>query len=230
MRSDPPGQAPTTLSEPVSVFVLMWVGFPILGAAVGWGLAQLSGLVSGLAWFPFKGVFALVASIPQPQLTIGALVVGALLGMGVALLGHAETLSVTFSGDAITARRGDQTVAVETARVESAFRDGKYLVLLDARGAELLREKSDIDADRMRETFVAQGFNWLDADPHHGQWRVWVDGTPDLPDGGNALLRTREKELKKSTPDLVDVRAELLRLGIMVRDDKRKQYWRQVKP
>lgn len=230
MRSDPPARTPATLAEPASVFVVMWAGFPILGAAVAWGLAQLSGLVDGLAWFPFKGIFELVASVPQPQLTIGALAVGALLGLGVAFLGHVETLSVTFSGDTITARRGDKSVEIPAERVESAFRDGKYLVLLDAQGVELLREKSDIDADRMRETFVGQGFGWLEADPHQGQWRVWVDGTPDLPEGGNALLRTRAQELKKSSPDLTDVRAELLRLGIMVRDDKRKQYWRLVKP
>lgn len=51
---------------------------------------------------------------------------------------------------------------------------------------------------------------------------------PGLPHGANALLKARAQllEKKKSTTDLRELREELAALRVVVRDEKRRQYWR----
>ncbi|ADD42787.1 YqeB family protein [Stackebrandtia nassauensis] len=226
MDADAQGRVRKEIAEAPWVFVLMWLGFPLIGGALLWGLSRFVDWLSGQDWVPFEGLFDLAASAPEPYLTIGAIVVGVLLGLGLAFLGHADSLKVTITDDDITATRGGKSKKVATTDVTGAFRDGKYLVLLGANGTELLREKTDIPRERMRQDFIDCGFTWHEADPHADEWRRWVDGTPDLPKGGNALLRTRTKELKKMDPDLADIDKELRDLGVMVRYDKGKHYWR----
>ncbi|MGH8878861.1 MAG: YqeB family protein [Stackebrandtia sp.] len=226
METSASGHVRKVTAESTWVFILMWAGFPVVGAGVLWGLSWVIGWLSTLEAAPFKDLIELAASTPEPYLTIGALAIGALLGLGVAFLGHADSLKVTIEDERIVASRGGKEQQVATADVTAALRDGKYLVLLDGAGAELLREKSDIPRARMRQDFIDCGFTWHEEDPHKDQWRRWVDGTPDLPKGANALLRTRAKELKKMDPDLIDVNAELRKLGVMVRDEKSRQHWR----
>jgi hypothetical protein len=228
MPAEQPLDRPTVIAESPWVFVAMWAGFPILGGGLLWGLSLLSGWIASLPWAPFQGLFRLISSIPQPQLTIGAVAIGTLLGLAVALLGHADSLRLSITPQQITSSRGGRHKHVPTCEVSSAFIDRKYLVLLDAAGTELLREKSDIPAERIRRVFIDTGMSWQDTDPFAGQWRRWLDGMVGLPAGANALLRAREKELKKVVPDDDDVRGELRRLGVMVRDEKGKQYWRVV--
>lgn len=227
MDADAQKRVRTEIAESTWVFVLMWLGFPVVGAGLLWGLSRFVDWLSGQDWVPFEGLFDLAASAPEPWLTVGAIAVGVLLGLGLAFLGHADSLKVVIDADTITAGRGGKSRQVATADVASVFRDRKFLVLLGRDGAELLREKSDISAERMRQEFVDRGFEWLDADPHAAEWRLWVDGTPGLPKGANALLRTRAKELKKmDDSDLVHINAELRDIGVMVRDEKGKQHWR----
>jgi cysteinyl-tRNA synthetase len=49
-----------------------------------------------------------------------------------------------------------------------------------------------------------------------------VPGVDGLPPGADALLTAREK----NSDDADELRAELARLGVVVRDEKGKQYWR----
>jgi hypothetical protein len=46
---------------------------------------------------------------------------------------------------------------------------------------------------------------------------------PGLPAGANALFTAREKA---DSDDSRELRSELAKLGVLVRDDKGKQYWR----
>jgi hypothetical protein len=65
------------------------------------------------------------------------------------------------------------------------------------------------------------------ADQHAGGDR-WVDDLPDLPASANALLRVRARALAKGDGDeAARLRADLARLGVVVRDDGRRQYWRR---
>src|SRR5687768_8103637 len=89
----------TVVADPVWAKVLMWVGFPVLGSGAGWLLAFVADRVASLPWVPLKGLFKFVASLPEPQVTIGALAVGGLAGLIVAAIGQHESLTLGVSYD-----------------------------------------------------------------------------------------------------------------------------------
>lgn len=226
----------TVVSEPAWVRLLMWTGLPLLGAGAGWLLKAVTAWVVSLPWAPLQGPFRLadsiIASFGEPQATIGALAVGGLTGLVFAFIAELESLVVTVSHDRITTKRGGSSREIERASVDAVFLDGKQLVVLGRETEELAREASDLDTDRLRAAFVLHGYPWLaDGDPHRDEYRLWVEGTPGLPAGADALLRARARALDKGgngRDDAAELRAELAKLGILVRDEKKRQYWRRV--
>jgi hypothetical protein len=86
------------------------------------------------------------------------------------------------------------------------------------------------DAKEIPAAFRAHGYPWSDAgDPYADRFRRWVDDEPELPPAVNALLRARSKafdEGDKGKADLRELRAEVAKLGYMVKDKDKKQYWR----
>ncbi|WP_239123652.1 YqeB family protein [Rhizocola hellebori] len=221
----------TTVSYSRAEWALIWLGFPLIGAGAGWGLQAAAGWVAGLAWAPFQGPFKLVASIDQPWATIGALALGAIAGVVVALLAAADVLQVRVGGDTVAVSRGGKPAReFPRASVTGVFQDAKHLVLLGEGTAELLREKHDLTEARLRQAFTAHGWPWLpDGDPWAGQYRRFVDDDPDLPPAANALLKARAVAVSKDDGhDLAELRQELTKLGVVVRDEKKRQYWRLV--
>ncbi|MFB9909433.1 YqeB family protein [Allokutzneria oryzae] len=205
-------------------WIIAWVGGPVLGAGVGWAVKPLAAWVAALPWAPLQGPFKLAESVPDWVL-IG---VGALAGLALAFLVAMDMLRVTVSAERVVLERGDDTTSIDGADVGTVFLDGKKLVLLGADGQELASENTDLDAKALREAFTATGYTWLaDGDPHSGDYRLWVEDTPGLPTGADALLKARKRAISRSDDEDVRLlRTELVKLGVVVRDDKKRQYWR----
>ncbi|RZQ62755.1 hypothetical protein [Amycolatopsis suaedae] len=219
-----------TITDPAWLAVTLWTGGPIAGAGILWGLTRLAGWITSLEWFPFQGPFKLVASIPEPGLTLGSLGLGVLIGLGVALLAAADRPTFTVTPDAVVVHRGGREKgSFPRAEIGALYLDKRKLVLLDTNGGELARESSDIPAARLRELFTGNDLPWREADPHAGEYHLWVEDTPELSGRANALLKARRTALDKLETDEANaVRAELAKLGVVVRDEKKRQYWRQV--
>ena len=83
---------------------------------------------------------------------------------------------------------------------------------------------------------MTHGFTWRDGgDPYAHAYRRWVEGLPEdeapdgLPRGANALLSARRRALKRDDRDEADeLRQELSRLGISIKDVKDRQHWRRT--
>jgi uncharacterized membrane protein YgcG len=221
--------AETTVADPGWASGAWWVVFGLLGAAAGWLIRAIAGWVSSAPWAPLRGVFRLIASLPDPPATIGAIAAGAAIGLAVAYQGQQESLTVTVSADRVTLARLGSTTELARRSVGAVFVDRKQLVLLGPAADELTREPSDLDRDRLRVTFVRYGYPWHDGgDPHEADYRRWVPNTPDLPASANALLAARERALgRKDSGDATELRTELARLGIVVRESQQRQYWRR---
>ncbi|RJL24561.1 hypothetical protein D5H75_29200 [Bailinhaonella thermotolerans] len=218
------------MTEPGWLFALYFVLFPVIGAAalwvvkliVDWGAATLS-------WLPFEDIVKFLASIPDPQATLGALALGAAGGLFVAFMAKYESLEVLVSPEGITLTRKGESRTIPADRVNGAFWDGKALVLLGRDGGELARETSDLKEGPVHETLTAHGYTWLDGDPYREEFRRWVEGVPGLPPGADALLKARAKALEKDDAhDIAELRDELARLGVVVRDHKKRQHYRLV--
>ncbi|GAB3145972.1 hypothetical protein GCM10027290_26800 [Micromonospora sonneratiae] len=231
MRSDTTaGSSETTVTDPLWVHGLMWLGFPLLGALAGWLLKISAHWIVSLPWAPLQGPFKLIASIPEPQAAIGAVVVGALAGLVFAFLGAAESLTVTVATSRVILKRGSGAPRqIARGQVDGVFLDGRQLVLLGRGGQELAREKSDLAGTRLTDAFRRHSYPWLtDGDPYRDEYRRWVPDIPDLPTGADALFKARERALRKGDhTDQAELRDELAKLGIVVRDEDKRQYWRR---
>lgn len=219
----------TVLARPRGERALIWVGFPIVGVALGWLLPFLADWAVSLPWFPFQGPLELVASLPPLPVTVGGLVLGVAAGVVLALVSEAEYTTVTVDDAQVTITREESAQVVERSAVTAVFLDEKALVLLGRATEELARGAGELPAEaRLREAFLAHGYPWLDGgDPYAEEYRRWVDGLPELSAAAHALFQARGKALEKEDKDDAEqLRVELARLGIVVRDRDGKQHWR----
>ncbi|MEV8595390.1 hypothetical protein [Streptomyces sp. NPDC052012] len=214
----------TVLAESAWLITVFCV---VCGAGIGGSATLLAKWLVTLKWAPLKGPAKLLTSIPEPGLTLGAVTVGALLGLLVGLIAVHESLSVRIADDRVVLTTRETSQDLGHDDIASAFRDGKQLVLLAPDGMEIAREDCGLPWPRLAEAFAAHGYRWEDEDPHRDEWRRWVPGTPGLPEGADALLKARAKARKQGdSEDARELRGELRRLGVLVRDEKQRQYWR----
>ncbi|MEU7154976.1 YqeB family protein [Streptomyces chrestomyceticus] len=212
---------------------VLWAGFPALGAVASWLVSRAAGWVASLPWAPMQGPFKLIASAPEPLLSIASVAVGALLGLAVAFFAEREYVTADIGPDQAALTVDGVTRTVPRAATAAVFRDGKNLVLLGHDTAELVRMRGDFDADRFAAAFARHGYPWHpDGDPYAADFRRWVAAQPDLSGAAHALFKARAHALKKDEKkDAEQLREELARLGVVVRDDKDKaQHWRLVHP
>ncbi|MEU8287976.1 hypothetical protein AB0C01_26960 [Micromonospora sp. NPDC048905] len=217
----------TVVSGGATELAVMWGGFPLVGAGLGWLLVATTGWLARLPWVPFGDLVEWLDRLPEPQATFGAVAVGVLAGLVVAGIGTAERLIVTVDAAQVRLRRSDQDRAVARVDTRMVFLADKHLVLLDGDGAELARESTDLPAAQLAEAFRTHGWSWADEDPHRSAYRLWVSGLPGLPAGADALLRARERAIERDRrDDARELRRELGRLGVVLRDEGKRQYWR----
>lgn len=217
----------TVVRRGVGERALVGVGFPVLGVAVLLGLSVAADWLAGLPWVPWQGPIRLVASVPEPYATLGAVVLGALAGGVLALVAAAEAVTVRVGDEEAVVQRDKRTSTVRRGAATAVFVDGKDLVVLGADTAELVREHGDLSAREVGAAFVRHGWPWRDGDPH--DYQRWVDDLPELSASAHALLRARARAVDKGDrADADDLRAELGRHGVVVRDTDKRQYWRRT--
>ncbi|MDA2809240.1 hypothetical protein O4J56_01200 [Nocardiopsis sp. RSe5-2] len=208
---------------------------PFLGIGAGLLVKWAAQWIISLPWAPFQGPLELLESLPEPGATIGAGVLGAVGGLVLSFLIDHDALTLAVRTDRVELTRRGRTREHARADVEGAFTDGqgmtgKRLVLLGRDGRVLERMPCDLKEARVAEAFRVNGWPWLEADPYAAEYRRWVDGLPELPPAANALLRARKEALKDDAEgdDADELRRELAELGVVVREDKDRQYFRMV--
>jgi hypothetical protein len=219
----------TTVATPIWVRAAVWIGVPATGAALLLGLDRLADVLVDLPWAPMRGPARLLQSIPEPQATIGALMLGAVAGLILAGLVDAESLSVRFSGREVVLHRPGVTRTVARTEAALAFQDKDKLVLLGRTGRELAREPCHLPAKRLAAAFRSQGIAWSEKDPYADAYRRWIPNSPEVPAEANAVFAARQEALKSGDErDITELREELGRLGFVVRDDHKRQYYRRA--
>ncbi|WP_455752916.1 YqeB family protein [Streptomyces chartreusis] len=225
VKREPGSGGVAVLKESAWVLTLFCVA---CGALVGGVVTLLAEWLVRLSWGPLQGPARLLTSVPEPWQSVGSVGVGVVLGLVVGFVAVHESLSVRVSADRVVLGIRDSSQEFARDRVGLAVRDGKQLVLLGPDGMEIAREECGLPWTRVAEAFAAHGYRWADEDPHLEEFRRWVPGMPGMPDGADALLRARAaaREKDAGTDDVRELRGELLRLGVVVRDEKGRQYWR----
>ncbi|MFC6881321.1 hypothetical protein ACFQHO_10765 [Actinomadura yumaensis] len=221
---EPQGGKLTELREPAWRTAGVYLVFAVLGAGVGWLVGLLADWLVTLSWTPMQKPTELVASLPDVVLPVAGFLAGLVLG---AIAQH-EQLAISLSNETVVLVREGRRQELSREAVATVLRDGKQLVVLGHDGGELARHEYDLNTDRVADAFVRHGYAWADADPYKDDFRRWVPDLPGLPDGANALLKARQEALEKdgSGDDVRELRDELARLGVVVKDEKRRQHVR----
>ena len=210
---------------------LVWIVFPLVGAGAARLLKAAAGWVAALPWAPFQGPFKLVASIPEPQSTIGSLAIGIVAGLVLVYFAENEYVTVTVDDSQATIASGGSSQDVQRAAIDAVFLDGKQLVLLGHATEELARVGGDLPAaNRLEAAFLAHGYPWrADGDPYKDDYRRWIPEAPDLSAAAHAVFKARDRALQRGDKeDVAQLRVELAKLGIVVRDESKRQFWRPV--
>lgn len=226
------GPGPTTVGPEPGERSIVWAGFPIIGAGAAVVVKVLAGWATSLAWFPFRGPLELIDSLPDPQATVGSLVLGAVAGLAVAFLAERDYLRLTISDQRVTVAHADTIRTFDRTATSAIFVDGKDLVVLGHATEELLREPGDVEVKRLGPALRDHGYPWRpDGDPYREDYRRWVEDTPDLSAGVNALFKARTRAMeRKDAEDVAHLRSELAKLGVVVRDESNRQFWRLTLP
>ncbi|SFB20009.1 hypothetical protein SAMN05216266_10675 [Amycolatopsis marina] len=217
----------STVRHSTGLHVFLWTAFPACGAVLGIVLAQVPGWIAALPWFPNQESIADLAGVIGVKTTVALAVAGVLAGGFVALLAYDDIVTVTIDEDSVAVKRNDSEAVFPGAAVSGAFADGKELVLLGPHGEELAREKTDLRSHRLRAGFEAHGYDWHEHDPYGERFTRWIDGSSGLSQDAHAILRARQTAIENDdAEDLRDLRRELSRHGVFVRDEGKRQYWR----
>ncbi|TDC84158.1 hypothetical protein [Actinomadura sp. 7K507] len=221
------GDGVVVLREPVWSTVGIYVVAALGGAGVGWLVGLLADWLVTLPWAPMQGPAELVGSIPAVVLPAVGLLAGLVLGS----VAQFEQLVVRLGKDDVVLTRKGRQQRFAREDVATVCRDGKQLVVLGPDGGELARHECGLDFGRVAAAVTEYGYLWADADPYEDDFRLWVPGLPGLTEGANALLKARQKSLEDKGGDDDDVQAlreELSRLGVVVKDEKKRQHVRTL--
>lgn len=220
---------PSVVRHSVWTHILLWTALPLLGGVVGFLAAMLPGWIAGLAWFPNQAKIAELSEVIGTKTTVGAIAVGITAGAVLALIACGEFITITVADDRVAiTRSGEEPLEVDRHDIAGVFTDNGNLVVLGKDGSELVREASDLDDERTEAAFRSHGYTWHEQDPHAHEFTRWVDGATALSPDAHALMRARKESLEDGgdADDLRALRRELTAIGVVVKDDHKRQYWR----
>jgi hypothetical protein len=227
-----PTDTRTVVGHSATDKVLLYGGLPLVGGALGFFLPQIADWAAGLRWVPWQGLFEAIAGWDAWWVHLITVAVGLVAGLVLGAIAMDDTLRITVTNTEVELLKNEKTTVVPRDQVAAVFLDGKELVLQDRDSAELAREKHDQlkgDTPKIGAAFRAHGYPWSDSgDPYGDRFRRWVEDDPELPPAVNAVLRARAKAFtaSDSKADLRELRGEIAKLGYVVRDQDKKQYWR----
>ncbi|WP_152394478.1 YqeB family protein [Paenibacillus guangzhouensis] len=223
--------AKTVVGYSTSTKVMLYGGFGLIGLAVGYFLPRIAEWALKLPWSPFEGPLKLLHSWQGVWLDAGLTLLGFIAGLVIAYLAIQESLVIACSDQEVTLRIDERECTIARGDVGRVFVDRGHLVILGSSGHELAREKSDSKEEQIGRAFTEHGYPYTPGgDPYEAEYRRWVPDTPDLDAAANAILKAREMALKEEEKiDVRDLRQELGKMGIIVRDVEKRQYWRFVK-
>lgn len=139
--------------------LVIWFGFPLVGAALGWFVPPLARWAAGHSPFlPWEWAVRLAEDAENWTAALAGLVAGAAL----ALAAERESLALTVTDQQVQLRLRGTTRTYRREQIHAARLDGKQLVLETAGGSELAREKPEAKAEQTERAFREHGYPWVE--------------------------------------------------------------------
>lgn len=223
-------QSHTFVGVTKTAVYFLYAALAIIGFAIGYFIPQFAKWTLSLPWIPFEGPLRLVSSFQGSPAAFITALLGVSAGIWFAHSVIAMLLSVKITNDTVELIKGKKVQTIRSGDIALVFMDYKRLVLLGTAGYELVREEIDEKPVNVEKAFRQHHYEWAaDGDPFKDQFRRWIPDAPDLSQGAHALLKARHKALEdEEKDDIEEFRLELAQLGIVVRHEDTRQYWRKA--
>ncbi|MBB6421378.1 hypothetical protein [Streptomyces sp. AK010] len=218
----------TVLGYPRSDMMVILLGMPLLGVALGLLLPVVARWAIELPKLPLRTVFKFLAAADEPWKVAAFMGGGLLLGIGFAFVALSESLKITLTDARMEIEREDRKT-IDRADVAAVFMDGKSLVVLDHDSRQFVRGTHEAPVEKLAAAFRAHGYPWLDHDPYGDLFRAWAPDSRELSAEVNSLLKARQEARKrKSSSGVQELTHSLENLGYTVRDQGNEQFWRPL--
>lgn len=213
------------------------IGFSIIGAALGYFLSSILAWINSVERFSNQKRISLITKIADYlNSTLGEwstllfLMIGLIIGIYLAKMLLRESPTVSVSKYNIEIANDLKSLTFIRDEIQDIYYDEEF-VIVGASGHELLRESYDIKKETLGNALRNYEYPFRSNDPYETYFKLWSSNTQELSTPVNALMKARAVVKKsKDKDERIDIDEELSKLGVIVKDEDKKQYWRLVIP
>lgn len=213
----------------------LWIiGFSIIGAVVGYFFSYILSWANNIERFSNSRRLSLITKITDfVNSTIGEwdtllfIIIGIVGGIYLGKILLRESPTVSISDYSIAIDNDLESLTFARNEIQEIYYDKDELIIIGTTDHELLRESYDIKEEKLKNTFKNHNYPFSLNDPYKTYFKQWSSSTDELSIAANALMKARELAIKnKEEDEVIGIRNELSKLGVIVKDDDTKQYWR----
>ncbi|HDR7794025.1 TPA: hypothetical protein QCY19_004979 [Bacillus luti] len=203
---------------------------PILLGTIGYFSPKLIEIIKRIPLFSDSKIIELLNSINPFWLPIILMLIGTIAGILFSLIIYSDALKMKINSEGIHMSKDDQEKQITKANVKAVFVDKRQVVILDQEDREWLRETSDINQSKIKDTFLMHGFPWVEQDPYKHEYILWKLEDERFNKSINTILYERRNALREgNSKKKKHLRKDLNELGVFVKDDGEDQYVRSIK-
>lgn len=216
------------LSKGEKIFIVLFL--VIIFSLFGWFLPVIAEWIVNFPFVPNLKIVEFILSFNHSTVSIISLIIGFIAAILLSFNIIAESLEVTISPQNITLKMKENIDTIDKRDITAIFMEKKELVILGSCSIELYREELDVKKEKAKEAFHYYRYPWHDEDPYKDHYERWVPDHPDFSEKINALLDARAKALEEDErDDAKQLRKDLAKLGVIIKDEKNAQYVRLAK-
>ncbi|XCS11635.1 hypothetical protein GBG21_02035 [Aeribacillus pallidus] len=208
---------------------LIVVLFPFVLGTIGWFLPKLLDYIKSISFFSDSKVIQLLASFNPFWLSIILVFAGVVIGVLLSLTVYSEALKMSISDQEILINKDDSERIIRKSEVKEIFMEGHEVIITGHRGEELLREKTDISKEKIRNIFLYHHYPWFEQDPYVDKYILWTLEDHTLGEKVNSILYERRKAIREGDKKKAkNLKKDLNELGVVVKDQGEDQYIRSI--
>ncbi|MDJ1477851.1 hypothetical protein QBX67_22280 [Bacillus sp. LS15-K4] len=209
---------------------LLVIVSPVLLGILGYFSPKLLELIKGIPLFADSKMLELLSSINPFWLPIILMFIGAIAGILFSFLIYNDALKMKITSENIHISKDEQEKHITKSNVKAIFVEKRQVVVIDQEDREWLRENSDINPNKIKDTFLMHSFPWVEQDPYKQEYSLWKLEDERLSKSVNAILYKRRNAIREgNSKKSKHLRKDLNELGVFVKDEGENQYVRSIK-
>lgn len=231
----------TVISMSMAEKIIWYVIFSVGGMTLGYFFTRIVHWLIDLEWFMkwigdsntfvfLMNLLEKIQSFTGDWSSVLLSVIGLLCGLFLVHWLMEQNISIKMTDATVTVQNKLLNMEILRKDIQHVFLDNGELVIVGFSGHELLREPHDTSKHKIEQAFNKHGYPWRsEGDPYKDHYQLWFEDSPDLLIPENALMKAREKAIENDDEEAMrDLKSELAKLNIVVRDEDGLQYWRNV--